>query len=373
MPTYLYLCQPIINSKNHIVMKKILAVAVLALALSGAMAQTVVNKYAYTDGQPAGMLYSLPRAEVVVTLTVERTESRPGPFYMYAERFLALTDVVTEPSVSWSLRKAAISSVAVPDADRTFVVLPDKKGVADRMTLTPDGIIRAVNASPADEPTAAGQPAKKRKKQKSLDFDMSVLGEEALTATSMPKMAELAAKHIYRIRESRAAILAGETESFPDGKALEAILRRWEKEERALIALFAGKTVTTTATETYRVSPRGDMKNNVIARISEVEGLVAADDVIGLPVYLDIKGVYPPVPVAPEKKAKPLLGFAYCVPGSASVVVRDANATLAQTTVPMPQFGYVNRLPQSLTDKDGAALVFSPATGAVISFSAADK
>lgn len=108
-------------------MKKILAVAVLALALSGAMAQTVVNKYAYTDGQPAGMLYSLPRAEVVVTLTVERTESRPGEFYMYAERFLALTDVVTEPSVSWSLRKAAISSVAVPMPTALLWCCPTKK------------------------------------------------------------------------------------------------------------------------------------------------------------------------------------------------------------------------------------------------------
>ena len=354
------------------VMKKILVVVAIVLSVGSAVAQTFVSQYNYTNGQPVGVVYSLPRTELNVTLTVERTEQRPGPFYLYAERFLALKDVVKEEKVSWQLSDVALDTRALPDAERQFVVAPDKRGVADNLLLTSSGIIVGVNVDDAKFCAKEIVTAKCEKEQ-SLSFDMSVLGEEALTATSMPKMAELAARQIYRIRESRAAILACEVENIPDGKALKAILKRWEREEAQLLALFTGKKVTTKVSKTYAISPRADVKNYILARISAVEGLVDADDVIGQPIYLDVTGVYPTELVVSPKKSKQKIepGFAYCVPGSAAVAVRTVDGVAAQASVTMPQFGYVCRLPRAITNKKGSvSLHFDTCTGAILSIEA---
>ncbi|MGM9805434.1 MAG: DUF4831 family protein [Candidatus Aphodosoma sp.] len=366
------------NFCEPLVMKQMLFSVLLALFAVLAVAQTDVRPYDYTKGQPQGIVYALPQTVVDVTVTVRRTECRPGPFYKYAERYLALADVVTEHSVRWSVGGICISSHPEADKSRLFEVAPDKKGVSGLVSLDGKGIILGVNvdclqveseAQQYDVKTADGEPP-----VQSLGFDMSVLSEEALTATSMPKMAEFAARQIYRIRESRSAILAGETDHFPDGKALEAILRQYEEDERELIALFAGKKHVTEEQRTFHLTPKTDMKKHVLARISEAEGLVAADDVIGIPVYIDVEGVCPDIPVdaeAKRKKHEPA-GFAYIVPGYATVTVRTADRQLAGTRIPMPQFGYVARLSNVISDKSAFSIRFSPRTGAICRIAAAD-
>lgn len=347
------------------IMKYLVVLAIFASVALGSVAQTLVKEYNYTEGYPQGVVYALPKTAVDIDITVSRVEVFPGPFYQYAERFLALSDVVTSHGVEWHLASVDIHTHSEADTSRLFQVLP-ASGMSNLVSLDANGVLQGVNidALPAgDLSTDYGIIASENAKFKG--FDMSVLGEEALMATSLPKMAELAAKQIYRIREGRAAIMAGEVEMYPDGKALNAMLKRWKHDERKLIELFAGHTAVSSVTHRVTIVPAADISKQVIARISEIEGLVDADNIIGSPIYLDVKGFYPPKPVDLKNKAKKIKGFAYVVPGKAVVTVSADDVVLDDVKIVVPQFGYVSRLSADVVKKAMPRIRFNTATGAV--------
>ncbi|KAI4367809.1 hypothetical protein C825_000006 [Parabacteroides sp. ASF519] len=71
--------------------------------------------------------------------------------------------------------------------------------------------------------------------------DASVFSEELLMAGSTARQAEVAAKQIYRIRESRLNILTGDADNLPpDGEAMKLVIQQLEEQEKALTNLFTG-------------------------------------------------------------------------------------------------------------------------------------
>ena len=62
--------------------------------------------------------------------------------------------------------------------------------------------------------------------------DASVFSEELLMAGSTAKQAEVAAKQIYRVRESRLNILTGEADNLPpDGEAMKLVSSNWRSKK----------------------------------------------------------------------------------------------------------------------------------------------
>lgn len=63
--------------------------------------------------------------------------------------------------------------------------------------------------------------------------DASVFSEELLMAGSTAKQAEVAAKQIYRIRESRLNILTGEADNLPpDGEAMKLVIQQLRSKKK---------------------------------------------------------------------------------------------------------------------------------------------
>ena len=74
----------------------------LALAVSPVSAQTQTGYY--TPGlTQEGAIYFLPKTDIRVAVLIEKSTYTPGDFAPYAERFLRLTNVSLEPSVSYRL------------------------------------------------------------------------------------------------------------------------------------------------------------------------------------------------------------------------------------------------------------------------------
>ena len=361
-------------------MKRCFFAAVLCAAVLYAAAQTSVSHYVPGSSVPEGVVYCLPRTVIDVRAVAECIEEKPGPFYQYAERYLAEKDVNVKEKRERRLKDVHIMSHPVPDAERCFVVAVTKKDVAHRLKLSPSGIIEGVNVTERNDPQEPrprrpelrghraepehGRPGhapkpKHRPGEVRPEFDMSVLGEEALVANSIPKMAEMAARQIYRIRESRAALLSGEMEHTMDGVALEATLKEMERTERELVALFTGKRTVTTQQRSYEFTPEEDITNHVIFRVSSIEGLLPADNLIGSPVYLNVKGEYHTTPVLTKKEDRAAKGLYYVVPGSAAVEVTDNDAFSVSRTMVVPQFGYTTFLPAALTDDPEVSVRFS--------------
>ena len=344
----------------------LLCIVHYALCIS-VTAQTSVIPFDASKDYLNGIVYSLPKTEVNVVITARHTIEKPGPFYQYAERYLATKEIITINNESWSIENIEIQSSAVADPNRTFQVTIDNKGIANNISFYHDNIIAGVNIE-SDWSDKSDKSGKSGKSGKTLSFEYSKLNEDALVATSIPKMAEMVARQIYHIRESRTALLSADLDQLPDGKALKTMLAQLNQEEAELVAFFVGKTTSYTVTKTYSITPDDDIKDYVIARISTSEGLTEANNVIGEPIYINIEGTYYNAPLTDPKQEKMPKGFYYNVPGSALITVESPELK-TQQTLPIAQFGYTTYLNAALTNNKTAKIVFNPELGTITKIS----
>jgi hypothetical protein len=353
---------------NLVTRYSLLATICCALCIQ-ANAQTSVTPFDASKDYLNGITYSLPKTELNIVITARCTIEKPGPFYQYAERYLATKDIITINNETWAIENIDIQTSAIADPNRTFQVAIDTKGIANNITYANDNIIAGVNIlSDMSDKSDKSENSSFLTPNSSLNFDYSVLNEDALVATSIPKMAEMVARQIYHIRESRTALLSADLDQLPDGKALKTMLAQLDTEEKELLAFFVGKTTSYTVTKTYSITPDDDLKDYVIARISSAEGLIDASNVIGEPIYLNVEGTYINAPLTDPKKEKAPKGFYYNVPGKAKITV-ESHDFATQTTLPIAQFGYTTYLNDQLTNNKTAKIIFNPELGTITKIS----
>ena len=344
---------------------KHLIIACLTIASTlTVFAKTVVTPFDASKDYLNGITYSLPKTKIDIVITARHTIEKPGPFYQYAERYLTTKEIITINNETWQIDNIEIKSNAIADPNRTFQVAIDNKGIANNITYAHDNIIAGVNVL-SDWLDKSDESDESDKADKTIKFDYSVLNEDALVATSIPKMAEMVARQIYHIRESRTALLSADLDQIPDGKALKTMLAQLDKEEAELVAFFVGKSTSYTVTKTYSITPDDDLKDYVIARISVSEGLTSTGNVIGEPIYLNVEGTYINTPLTDPKKEKAPKGFYYNVPGKAKITIESPDFT-TQTTLPIAQFGYTTYLNAQLTNNKTARITFNPELGTII-------
>ena len=115
-------------------------------------------------------------------------------------------------------------------------------------------------------------------------------------------MAELVAKEIYNIRESKNALLRGEADNMPqDGAQLKIMLDNLNMQERAMTEMFSGTLKEEPKTFTIRLTPK-EMNNEIAFRFSKRLGVVANDDLAGEPYYITITDMK--TPAIPEDDGK---------------------------------------------------------------------
>lgn len=206
--------------------------------------------------------------------------------------------------------------------------------------------------------------------------------EEMLMTGSKAKLAELVAKEIYNIRESKNLIIRGQNEYMPkDAESLQIILAGLQEQEEALTQLFTGSTTIETSTQTYQVIPSESVERIILGRFSRKLGLLHGDDLAGAPIYIGIKSRQAiPAPVAePMEAAQPKTlkkkkkdenkqdGLVYNIPGKADVRVYTNTQTLAEGLLTLGQFGNTETLSSTLlTKKKDIKITLDPVTGALL-------
>ena len=152
--------------------------------------------------------------------------------------------------------------------------------------MTPEGIIKAINTTSPIEKAPVTKVADTVKKR--ID-PRSFMTEEILIAGSTAKMAELVAKEIYNIRESKNSLTRGQADYMPkDGAALKLMLDNLDEQEQAMMQMFAGTTDRIEKSFTIRIKPEADMKEKVAFRFSKKLGMLDADNLSGEPYYICI-------------------------------------------------------------------------------------
>lgn len=342
-------------------MRKKLIIAGLAVALC-ASAQDVST---YTPGATGeGVVYFLPKTNIELQVTVTKVTYTPGEFCQYANRYLRMTDISSQPEEHWEINDVQVSSVGVPDPDNAYAVKLKDKSVASQVELTPDGIIKAINTtSPVEKatPTAPAEATAKRVNPRNF------MTEEILQAGSTAKMAELVAREIYNIRESKNSLTRGQADYMPqDGAALKLMLDNLEEQEQALTSLFVGTTDRTKQVFTIRIAPEEGISEKVAFRFSKKLGILSDDNLAGEPCYISVtnKETLPPADPKAKKKSD---GIIYNIPGKAQVTVATPIRKYFDGELPVTQFGTTEVLVDNLFNKKvNTRVIFNPNTGGIV-------
>lgn len=355
-------------------MKKLLSSFLIGASFLSVGAQQV-TKLSASKANDFGIVYSLPQTALQISLSAEGTVKTPGEFYQYAERYLgsqAAREAISKPSSTWVLTDATITPVGVPRTSDETWLMQFKSGATAFLLVNSQGLPLALGTE-IEEPTLPPAPEMSRKMLNASDGTAAryAMSEDMIQSSSLAKRASLAAAQIMELRQSRQDYLTGQAEQMPDGAALKLILDNLNAQEEALTAMFLGTTVRRTEQTTLTVTPGANGESEmVIARLNPVKGFVEADDLSGLPVYLDVKvtdkGMMP-VNEKGETKKFPKGGIAYCIPGTAQAEITFKNRPFARLNFSFAQAGVIYGLdPSIFTDKKNPAyVIFDPTTGGI--------
>jgi len=349
-------------------MKKIFFLCGLLFSLSS-FCQTEWQKLSATKASDFGLSYSLPKTVLYFDIEYTKTTLKAGPYFRYAEKLLGINKPIVADSSFYSLEKATAFSHAAIDKNSACMV--QFKSSLPYIILNSDGILCAVNTTPDTISVKIPELPLNYIQKSAPARTQNVLSEEALASGSEAKMAEVAAKQIFRLRESRTDLITGESENAPkDGEGFKALIQQLDEQENALMALFAGKTEVEKQFARIKYVPIGDEVNHqVLFRFSKHLGLVEKENLAGAPVYIDLKATdrkqFMP---DPKQKANEKKGLIYNIPGKGEATLSYENKSLLNQEFTMTQFGIQANFPTNLFNdkKAPAKVILNPETGAII-------
>lgn len=334
-------------------------------------AQTQIEKFV-PGATLEGVSYFLPRTALRVVVKAEKKVVTPGEFNMYAFKYMRIQDVPVQSSTTWTLKDIKVLPYGIPDKDKAYSLKLKGRTVAPLVSLSHEGLLLGINAEATEEqlpPIPENKLLQKGISQMDIRKYMNV---EMLQAGSVAKMAELVAREIYDIRESRDALVRGEADNTPkDGAQLKLMLENLDEQQRVLASLFVGSTEITEVYYTLDVIPSEETDKLLLFRFSKWTGMVDADDMSGEPFYIGLRksGTLPEPSVdvkIEEKKGKLQRAVYYNIPALSKVRIFNAQSTLVEYETPIAQFGHLEVLSNVLFDKmTETQVLFFQTTGGI--------
>jgi len=354
-------------------MKRIIIFFYILFAVNLLIAQTKALKMSATKSTDFGVAYFLPKTMLTVQVNYSKITQKAGPYARYAEKYLGVKEqsVVSEDQVYYKLNNISVISKGVVDKDASYLVEFKSKTTSPFVYLTEDGIICTINAEYEPESTDGNKATVQPASESSKIPPHSVFTEEYLNAGSVTKMAEVAAKQIYKLRDSRTDLLTGNADNAPrDGEGMKIVLANLDAQEKALTELFTGTTSVETLNSDFDIEPTSNIDKEVLLRFSKYAGVVGKDDLSGSPVYINVKNlesVESQELVDLKRKGKETKSIVYNLPGKAEVEVFYGITSMCKNTVSVVQFGNKQILAPSIFDNKKAPVkvYFYPETGAI--------
>lgn len=351
---------------------------VLIVAVSSSNAQTT-QKFTATKANEYGIVYTLPKTVIDITIETEKTVTEPGEFYKYAKKYLNI-EPIDKPGVKIAVKSIHAYSRGVANPDERYLVT-FKAGTSPFMILNSENLPLAINTENYPKDDALELPVARDAEPTPLQTPAArqVVSEEMLQSQSSAKRAELAAAQIYALRQYRTELMTGQSDAMPpDGNALKLVLENLNAQEAALMAMFIGTTQISTEVHSLTFVPETEIENDVLARVSATDGLVESDDLSGEPLYISVKVIEEGEMPVDEKGMTlpfPKNGFAYRIPGKIELELSYDGKTLLSKQFATAQFGVTYGLnPNLFVDKkEPIYFIFDLTTGAAKEMGAANR
>lgn len=324
------------------------------------------SQESYVPQEGEGIVYFLPKTKVAIDIIATKVDYQPGDFCLYASRYLRLNNIGTKPETHWEIKDIRVRLEGVPDSTNAYIIKLKDKNVASNVELTDKGIVKAINTTSTEEEQL---PDYKLETPQPHENASKYMTEDILMAGSTPKMAELTAREIYNIRDSKNLILRGQADTMPkDGASLQLVIEQLDKQEKALAQAFTGVTDRTDKVFTILVEPEKNMQEQIAARFSTQLGVLPVNNLAGDPIYVSIRNTSTlPATEEDQKKKKRNKGIIYNIPGKGNVTVTYQGKKLFDDDMAFTQFGYTEVLVDGLFDKKvNTRVIFNPTTGGIV-------
>lgn len=335
---------------------------IIALGLLASLSAYSQESYVPQEGE--GIVYFLPKTKVAIDIVATKVNYQPGDFCLYASRYLRLNDISTKPETHWEIKDIHVRLAGVPDSTKAYIMKLKDKSVASNIQLTDNGIVKAINTTSTEQESL---PDYKLETPQPHENATKYMTEDILMAGSSAKMAELTAREIYNIRDSKNLILRGQADTMPkDGASLQLVIDQLNKQEKALMQAFTGITDRKDKVFTILVEPGENVKEQIAARFSTQLGVLPTNNLAGDPIYVSVRNTSS-LPVSEDGKKKKKDGIIYNVPGKGKVTVTYQGKKLFDDEMSFTQFGYTEVLVDGLFDKKvNTRVIFNPTTGGIV-------
>ena len=333
----------------------------------------------YHNAEQSSIVYYSPKTSVRLDFTYTEKTQKAGVYAEYAEELLGIKDAITENKTTYTLKGVEITTHTQVDLKRPHKIIAEKGFPSQYVSINENGLLVGYNIAQQPKKEIKKATAPKEEKPQTNRVKALPFTEEILEAPEGDARAQAVAKQIFRIRETRMYLLSGEVEHAPaDGEAMREVLTELEKQEKQLVELFTGKTITRIKHKHMGSCPYGENFKLWAETLyfSEDNGFTDAENVDAKKISIDVEFQHQLRDARMEEEPKGKKGknavepspIVYNVPGNALVLVTYAGKQIGNKVVPMAQFGIDMPLPKDLfTGKELPVIVFSEKTGNIVS------
>ena len=314
---------------------------------------------------PVGTVsYALPQTTITIEVEAVREYFYAGPYAKYAQKYLGV-DARQADQTTCTLSTVRMTPYIEADQNFRYYVNPDK-ATQSFLSLTSQGLI-AVNDGSFGESaewrftTQAGADFNGKGVSSNLTSEAATLyrgvkedasynriavQQNMVVQKSLEQRAQEAAATIFDLRKKRIQIVTGDTDATYSGEAMGSALSEIAALEKEYMSMFVGYSEFRTQTMKCDVVPSKDNKSQkyIAFRLSDADGVVAADNVSGSPYILELEPQ--PIGEAAGRAAVAKGEYAvYRVPAICSVRLTDGVNPILQDRIAVYQLGVECYLP----------------------------
>lgn len=325
---------------------------------------------AQKKSDPDGFLtYSLPSTTIVLEVEAVQEIFHVGPYAKYAEKYLGIRPRQKDEA-NFQITEIRMTPYIEADQSRRYT-LNVKKGQIDAtfLKLSSTGLISFSDASFGDQSVwrfttdsrsdfggkgvssnLTSESATFYHNDKNSVYDRLSVSQNMLVEKTLDQRAAEAADMILKLRKQRLQIVTGDTDATYSGEAMGAAIAEMTRLEEEYMMLFIGYSETQTQKMRFEVVPQAEQPRQmyVAFRLSDMAGLLPADNVSGKPILMEIiPQSFASVEVTEDdvkSKKKEVLAY-YRIPAICTVRLMEGADLLLQSRVPVYQLGRETSIP----------------------------
>ena len=325
---------------------------------------------AQKKSDPDGFLtYSLPSTTIVLEVEAVQEIFHVGPYAKYAEKYLGIRPRQKDEA-NFQITEIRMTPYIEADQSRRYT-LNVKKGQIDAtfLKLSTAGLISFSDASFGEQSVwrfttdsrsdfggkgvssnLTSESATFYHNDKNSAYDRLSVSQNMLVEKTLDQRAAEAADMILKLRKQRLQIVTGDTDATYSGEAMGAAIAEMTRLEEEYMMLFIGYSETQTQKMRFEVVPQAEQPRQmyVAFRLSDMAGLLPADNVSGKPILMEIiPQSFAPIEVTEDdvkSKKKEVLAY-YRIPAICTIRLMEGADLLLQSRMPVYQLGRETSIP----------------------------